>query len=57
MEAIGGAWDAFQPFLDGDLPPPLTDRDTVAREDAAWAAAAQKYLLAKRASEASTEAL
>ena len=57
MEAISGAWDASQPFLDGDTPPPLTDRDTVSRVDAAWAAAAQQYLLAKRASEASTEAL
>ena len=57
MEAIRGAWDAFEPFLDGDMPPPLTDRDTVAREDAPWAAAAQEYLQAKRAAEASTEAL
>ena len=57
METISGAWDAFQPFLEGDTPPPLTDRDTAVREDAAWLVAAQQYLLAERASEASAEAL
>ena len=57
MHALRDAWDAFQPFLDGDVPPPLTDRDTVARDDPTWVAAAQEYLLAKRASEASTESL
>ena len=57
MEEIREAWDAFQPFLDGDTPPPMTDRDTVLRADSAWAEAAGQYLRAKRAAETSTEAL
>ena len=57
MVAIRAAWDAFQPFLDRDIPPPLVDADTVHRDDAVWAKAAQEYALAKRAAQASDEAL
>jgi predicted phage-related endonuclease len=35
MDAIRKGWDAFQPYLDGDVPPPLSDADTVVRDDAA----------------------
>ena len=40
LEAIRAAWDGFQQYLDTDTPPPLTDRDTVTRTDAAWKLAA-----------------
>lgn len=57
MAAIRAAWDAFQPFMDSDTPPPLVDADTVHRGDAVWAKAAQEYAQAKRAAQASDEAL
>ena len=57
MAAIRGAWDSFQPFMDRDTPPPLVDADTVHRGDAVWAKAAQEYAQAKRAAQASDEAL
>ena len=57
MTAIRAAWDAFQPFLERDTPPPLVDADTVHREDEAWAAAAQEYATAKQVAEASDAAL
>ena len=57
MAAIREAWDGFQPFLDADTPPPLVEADTVQREDAAWAKAAQEYAQAKRVAQASDEAL
>jgi putative phage-type endonuclease len=40
---IQQAWDAFQPYLDNDTPPPLTDQDTKPRTDAAWKEAADAY--------------
>lgn len=40
---IRECWDAFQPYLDSDTPPPLTDQDTKARTDAAWKEAADAY--------------
>ena len=52
MQRIREGWDWFQGFLDSDTPPPLTDSDTVLRNDAAWADAAQAYAQAKLASEA-----
>ena len=57
MMAIREAWDAFQPFLERDTPPPLVDADTVQREDAVWAKAAQEYARAKQAAQVSDEAL
>ncbi len=56
MTAIRAAWDAFQPFLERDAPPPLVDGDTVRREDAVWAKAAQDYARAKLAAQVSDEA-
>ena len=56
VAAIRTAWDAFQPFLDSDTPPPLTERDTLERNDPAWQLAAGLYVSAKRkAEEAATE--
>lgn len=40
---IRECWDAFQPYLDSDTPPPLTDQDTKTRTDAAWNEAADAY--------------
>ena len=57
MMAIRAAWDAFQPFLERDTPPPLVDADTVQREDELWAKAAQEYAKAKQAAQVSDEAL
>ena len=51
MEQIREGWGWFQGFLDTDTPPPLTDADTVLRNDAGWADAAQAYAQAKLASE------
>lgn len=52
---IHTAWDAFMHYLESDTPPPLTDRDTLLREDAMWKEAATAYIEAKRAADA-TEA-
>jgi len=57
MERIRTAWDGFQQYLDGDTPPPLTDADTVIRQDAAWTEAAQAFAAAKQAAEATAETL
>jgi predicted phage-related endonuclease len=51
MVAIRRGWEAFQPYLDTDTPPPLSDADTVIREDGAWQAAAQAFAQAKRAAD------
>jgi putative phage-type endonuclease len=40
---IREAWDLFQPYLDSDTPPPLTEQDTKARNDAEWREAAEAY--------------
>lgn len=57
MTVIRAAWDAFQPYLDRDTPPPLVDADTVQREDAAWVKSAREYLRAKQAANESHEVL
>ncbi len=57
MALIREAWDAFHVFLDTDLPPPLSERDTVNREDPAWAHAAKTYLDAKGVADAADEAM
>jgi predicted phage-related endonuclease len=57
MERVRQGWEAFQPFLDGDSPPPLSDADTVLREDPTWAEAAAAYAAAKQAADAAGEAL
>lgn len=46
-QAIHEAWDAFMHCLETDTPPPLTERDKVVRQDAAWQAAAEAYLSLK----------
>jgi putative phage-type endonuclease len=49
MERIRQGWDSFQQYIDSDTPPPLTDADTVIREDGAWSAAARAFSEAKAA--------
>jgi putative phage-type endonuclease len=48
MQRIREGWELFQRYLDSDTPPPLTDADTVQREDAHWAKAAGAFAEAKR---------
>ena len=57
MEAIRGAWDGFQTYLDTDTPPALTERDTVERSDPAWTLAAGLYVEAKRKADEAAESL
>ena len=54
---IRRGWDEFMPYVTSDTPPPLTKRDAREREDAAWRAAAETYLRAKREADASEVAL
>ncbi len=51
FERIRNGWDWFQVFLDSDTPPPLTDADTVQREDGDWLAAANAFAQAKQAAD------
>ena len=44
---IKTAWDAFQPYIDHDSPPSLTEQDTVTRHDVEWQQAAETYLRCK----------
>ena len=48
MDLIREAWDDFQQYLDTDTPPPLTEADSVQRDDDLWQAAAAAYLAAKK---------
>jgi putative phage-type endonuclease len=57
MDSIKQGWEAFQPYLDGDTPPPLAEADTVLREDAEWAKAATAYTSAKQAADAAAQTL
>lgn len=54
---IRAGWDAFQPFMDSDTPPPLREGDTVQRRDDAWAGAASSFLQAKRQADSAGSAL
>lgn len=55
MEQIQAGWDNFEQYLTGDTPPPLTEADTVVRDDPAWAAAAAAYTQAKQEADALAE--
>lgn len=57
FERIREGWDAFQVYLDTDTPPPLTDADTVIRDDAEWVAAASGFAQAKQAADLADAAL
>lgn len=57
MEAIRSAWDRFQPHLDSDTPPALSEADTRVRTDQAWQEAAQRYAELKHQADALAEQL
>lgn len=57
MQRIRQGWDLFQTYLDTDTPPPLTDADTVLRDDAAWTQAAQAFSQAKQDADQADEAV
>lgn len=57
FQRIRDGWDWFQVFLDTDTPPPLTDSDTVIREDDDWAVAAQSFAQAKQTADVADEAV
>jgi putative phage-type endonuclease len=57
FQRIKDGWDWFQTFLDTDTPPPLTDADTVLRDDADWSAAALAFAAAKQAADLADEAV
>jgi hypothetical protein len=54
---IRQGWEQFQTYLDTDIPPPLTDADTVLREDADWSQAALAFAEAKRLADKADTAL
>ncbi|MCW5766508.1 MAG: YqaJ viral recombinase family protein [Phycisphaeraceae bacterium] len=49
---IEDGWEGFMRFIAEDLPPPLTDRDTLIRTDADWLQAAEAYAHLKAEAEA-----
>jgi putative phage-type endonuclease len=57
MDRIRRGWEVFQGYLDSDTPPPLTEADTVVREDDRWAAAANAFSAAKVAADSADAAL
>jgi putative phage-type endonuclease len=57
MKAIRGAWDTFSQYLDSDTPPPLSEADSVQRDDPAWGEAAAAFVAAKREADSADEAL
>ena len=48
---IEHGWEAFMRFIAEDLPPPLTERDTVIRTDREWELAAAAYVQFKSEAE------
>ena len=57
QQRIKNAWEGFQEYLDTESPPPLTEQDTVLREDTEWQVAAEDYIVLKGlAEEAATRA-
>lgn len=57
MQRIRAGWDNFQQYLRGDIPPPLTDADTVLRDDGPWTKAAKAFTEAKKAADMADAAL
>lgn len=51
MAQIQRGWEDFQQFLSSDTPPPLTDADTVLREDTPWSKAAKAFTEARQAAD------
>lgn len=51
-EEIRAGWDAFTMFVSQDHPPPLTETDTLFRDDGPWQDVARAFSERKRALEA-----
>jgi putative phage-type endonuclease len=47
QQRIRKAWDEFNVYVATDMPPPMTDADTVLRDDPNWQAAAEDYVVLK----------
>lgn len=57
FEHIKSAWDDFQLLLDSDTPPPLSEQDTLLRQDDDWKLAAELFTTLKsKAEEAAQQA-
>jgi putative phage-type endonuclease len=52
---IHEAWERFMAYIARDTAPPLLERDTRTREDAAWRVAAEAYVAAKAEADAAAE--
>ncbi len=57
VQRIQNGWDQFQVYLDTDTPPPLTDADTVVRDDPDWVTAAETFASAKMAADLADQAV
>lgn len=57
VQRIRDGRDQFQVHLDTDTPPPLTDADTVLRDDLDWTQAAHAFSQAKHAADQADEAV
>ncbi len=47
QQRIRNAWDEFNVYVVTDTPPPMTEADTVLRDDTDWMAAAEDYVVLK----------
>jgi putative phage-type endonuclease len=54
---IHEAWEAFVRFILDDQPPPLTERDTLTRQDPEWEGAARDYIALKRSADETAQKL
>lgn len=57
MEQLRLAWDDFWVFVQSDSPPPLSQLDTVVRNDHEWQLAAKDYIAYKQAAEVAAKAV
>jgi len=56
-ELIRQGWDTFMDFVKGDTAPPLSERDTLLRDDAEWQQRASAYVAAKKLADEAASAL
>jgi putative phage-type endonuclease len=54
---IHEGWEWFQRFVRDDQAPPLTERDTLARQDPEWQASAEAYIALKRSADEAVQKL
>lgn len=47
QQRIRKAWDEFDVYVEADTPPPMTEADTVLRDDTDWQVAAEDYIVLK----------